>query len=311
MQAKRLPAGGTIGLFCPSHVADMTRYEADITAIKRLGFRVKLSENFEKATNGYAASAQERAADFNALVADASVDMILFNGGNSAVEILPLIDYENVRQHPKLISSYSDATPVLNAIHAQTGLVTYYGTCAGDFRDLRYYNYMQFLAHFMEGYEARGFCQDSPWRVIHGGSCQGTLVGEYTSQFSQLLANRYFNYDTGRKYILFIESHEKFSWVGKVATDLAFIGQSRFMDNVAGLVFGHYATTQPDDFLRLLERFGKEHDIPVVYSDDFGHGAKRAVFPIGMDARLDADGQKMSFLGYNETNEKRSRPSGI
>ena len=87
MQAKRLPQGGTIGIFCPSHVADMTRYAQNIAGIERLGFHVKLAANVQKDTFGYAASAEERAADLNALVADQSVQLILFSGGGSAVEV--------------------------------------------------------------------------------------------------------------------------------------------------------------------------------------------------------------------------------
>ena len=88
-------------------------------------------------------SPQERAADLNALIADNDMQLILFGGGESAVEVLPLIDYDSICRHPKLFSSYSDGTSILNAIHAQTGLVTYYGAGAGEFSDLRYYDYMQ------------------------------------------------------------------------------------------------------------------------------------------------------------------------
>jgi len=156
MQAKRLPLGGTIGIFCPSHVAIPERYARQIAGIERMGFSVKLGENFYKDTWGYSASAQERADDFNALVADGSVDAILFNGGSGAAEILPFLDYENIRRNPKRIGSYSDGTTILNAIHAQTGLVTYYGTSPGIFDDLRHYDYAQFCAHFVEATARNG-----------------------------------------------------------------------------------------------------------------------------------------------------------
>ena len=299
MQAERLPQGGTIGLFCLSHVADMGRYNANIATLEQLGFNVKLGANFQKGTYGYAASAEERAADFNELVADEAVQLVMFSGGSSAVEILPYINYDAVRKNPKLFSSYSDGTSILNAIYAQTGLglVTYYGTCSGIFGDLRCfdYNYMQFCQHFVEGHTAEHFVKDSEWKALCGGSCEGTLIGGYTSLFGQMLANRYFKYDRDTKYILLLESHEKYCKVGTAASDLAFIGQSEFMQNVVGLVFGHYSENVPDDLFRCLQRFGMNHNIPVVYTDDFGHGTKHAVFPIGANAKLDADERHMSF----------------
>ena len=296
MQAKRLPRNGTIGIFCPSHVADMERYTREVFVLERLGFKVKFGVNVQKDTYGYAASAEERAADFDALVADDSVNMVFFSGGESAVEILPLIDYDNISRHPKLFCSYSDGTSILNAIYAQTGLVTYYGSSPGVFYDLRYYDHLQFCSHFVEGYSVDEFVSDSEWKILNGGRCEGTLIGGYTSLFGLMLTSKYFKYDAGRKYLLLLEDHENFSNVGAVSTYLAFIGQSAFMNNVTGLIFGHFAENVPDDLLRCLERFGAKHSIPVVYTDDFGHGTKHAVFPIGIDARLDADDQSLCFL---------------
>ena len=295
MQANRLPHNGTIGIFCPSHIADMERYTRIISVMENLGFKVKLGVNIEKNTYGYAASAAERADDLNALVTDDAVHMVLFGGGESAVEILPFIDYDNIRRHPKIFSSYSDGTSILNAIYAQTGLVTYYGAGPGEFFDLRYYDYMQFLSHFSEGHTAASFVSDSKWKTLHGGSCEGTLIGGYSSLFGLMLTNRYFKYDNDKSYILFLEDHEHFSNVGAVSTYLSFIGQSEFMRNVTGLVFGHYSVSVPEDLLNCLERFGAAHNIPLVYTDDFGHGTKHAIFPIGLDARLDADNQSLLF----------------
>ena len=295
MQAARLPKNGTIGMICPSHVADPNRYADMFAPIKRLGFDIKPGGHFYKSTYGYAASAEERAADLNALVSDKDVRLILFGGGESAVEILPYIDYGNIKNNPKLFSSYSDATPILNAIYARTGLVTYYGCGIGEFYNLSHYDYTHFLSHFVEGYTAGQFEKNSDWIKLTGGVCEGTLIGGYSYLFALMLTNRYFSYDTGRKYLLFLEDHETFSEVGAVASYLAFIGQSAFIDNVTGLIFGHYSNNVPDDLLRCLERFGKRHNIPVVYTHDFGHGMRHGIFPIGVNARLDADNGTVVF----------------
>ena len=109
MFANRLTQGDTIGIICPSQILDWNKYSRIIDVIERLGYKVKLGENVTKDTDRYIASSEERAADLNAMVADDSVKMVLFGGGDGAVEVLPLIDYENIRKHPKLFSSYSDA----------------------------------------------------------------------------------------------------------------------------------------------------------------------------------------------------------
>ena len=299
MQAKRMPKNGTIGIFCPSHVAEVERYAPAVATIERLGFKVRFGENVYKDTYGYVASAEERAADVNALVADENVHMIMFGGGIGAVDVLPLIDYDNITRNPKLFCSYSDGTSILNAIHAQTGLITHYGICASDFSDLRHYDYTQFYSHFVEGYEVKQFVSDCKWRTLNGGSCEGILIGGFSLLFGLMLSNTYFNYDKNKKYLLFLEDYEKYTTVGQTNTFLEFIGQSAFMRNVTGLIFGHYSNNVPTELFSCLERFGGKHKIPVVYTDDFGHGTRHAIFPIGVNAKLNADSQTLIFRNYS------------
>ncbi|MCL2198022.1 MAG: LD-carboxypeptidase [Defluviitaleaceae bacterium] len=295
MQAKRLKQNGTIGIFCPSHVALLENYAMQIAGIERMGYKVKLSKNFYKDTWGYTASAQERADDFNALIADESVDAILFNGGNGAAEILPYIDYNNIGRNPKRIGSYSDGTSILNAIHSQTGLVVYYGTAPGSFNDLRHYDYMQFCTHFVEGYRAEKFNPDSERKTLYSGQCEGVLIGGYTTLFALMISNKYFSFNE-QGYILFLESHERHSTIGITAGELAFIEQTPLMDKVKGIIFGHYSVETPHNLLHCLERFGKRHNIPVLYTDDFGHGTRHGILPIGTKARLDSDNHSVTFF---------------
>jgi muramoyltetrapeptide carboxypeptidase len=295
MIAKRIPPSGTIGIFCPSHAAIAERYAPQIAGLERMGFKVKLSENFYKDTWGYAASARERADDFNALIADDTVDAILFNGGHAAAEILPYIDYDNIRRNPKRIGSYSDGTSILNAVHSQTGLVVYYGSNLGIFEDLRHYDFMQFCSHFVEGYNANELEHNSERKTLHGGYCEGILIGGYTTLFALMIPNKYLNFKE-QEYILFLESHEKFGKPGLTAEELAFIEQTSFVSKVQGLIFGHYSMETPHELFHCLERFGKRHNIPVIYTDDYGHGTRHGILPIGVRAALDADKQTLAYL---------------
>lgn len=295
MIAERLSEGDVIGIVCPSHVAGED-YRQIVNGIEQLGFKVKLGANIYKKTHGYLASEQERADDLNNMVFDNEVKMILFGGGWGANEVLPLIDYENIVRHPKLFSSYSDGTSILNAIHAKTGLITYYGLGAGEFRDLKHYDYIQFVNHFVCGNRADLLCGCGEWRMIRSGSCKGILIGGYTMNFAWLVGGDYLKYDAGQKYILFIEDHEKFSEPVMVSAYLSHIEQSPFISNVSGLIFGHYSNDLPVTLLQRLERFGDKYSIPVIYTDDFGHYTKHSILPIGVSARLDADTQKLLFI---------------
>ncbi len=294
MLADRLTAGDTIGIICPSHIAG-DDYRQIVQSLEHLGFRVKLGANIYKNTDGYLASEQERANDLNQMVADDEVKLILFGGGWGGNEILPLIDYAAIAGHPKLFSSYSDGTSILNAIYARTGLVTYYGQGAGEFRNLLYFDYQHFARHMLRGQPADPWRSQGEWQTIRSGRARGILIGGYTLNFSWLVNGPFFQYQTDQKYLLFLEDHEKFSPVVTVSAYLAQIEQSPFIRQVSGLIFGHYANALPDDLRHRLERFGAKFDVPVIYTDDFGHYYRHAILPIGIPAELDAEAQILRF----------------
>lgn len=180
MLAGRIPPklnkGDTIGIISSSHVADENRYAGLIAAIEGCGFRVKTGRNLYKSTYGYAASEQERADDLNAMVEDDEVRMVFFGGGYGGLELIPLIDYEAIRRKPKLFLSYSDGTSILNAIYAQTGVLTYYGQAPGSFERIRPYGLSQFMSHLVEG-NPRELVKNSKWISLYDGVCEGILIG--------------------------------------------------------------------------------------------------------------------------------------
>ncbi|MDR2895844.1 MAG: LD-carboxypeptidase [Propionibacteriaceae bacterium] len=247
-------------------------------------------------------SAADRAADFNALLADDQVKLILFGGGDGAVELLPLIDYGAIARSPKLISSFSDASSLLMAIAAQTGLVTYYGLGLGAFTALSHYNWRQFQQHFVAGPAGGPFLVDSPWRSLSAGAASGRLLACYAGLLPAMLHHPLWEdsgwgRDPGQPLILALEDHEFFSSPGQVGTWLSFLEQQPFIEAVQGLIFGHFADSAPHELLERLARFGADHHIPVVYCDDFGHGDRHAIWPIGATVTLDGNQASVEFLG--------------
>ena len=289
-----LKPGDTIGIISPSWVADKNDYEKYAKGIERLGFQIKFGKNIYKDTYRYTASVRERVDDLNEMVYDENVKMIFFGGGYGSVDLLPYIDYGKIKETPKLFLSYSDGTSILNAIHAQTGITTYYGQTPGLFDKISEYDRGQFVSHFMEE-NVTNYVSNSDWHTITGGCCEGSLVGGYLLNFVLTLGNRFFPYQTDRKYILFIEELDKFQSVQDVSMFLTCIGQSRLMEQVTGLLFGHYSDEVSPLLFEVLERFGKKYSIPVAYCNDFGHGTNHAIFPIGRNAVLDTKNKTLSF----------------
>lgn len=292
MLAPFLCPGDIIGLASPSWLATEESIAPAVAALQSLGYHVRLAPHIFAHGWDYAATPEERAESFNALIRDPDVHMVFFGGGEGADDIVPLLDYETVRRDPKLYLSYSDGTSILNAIHSKTGLVTLYGQTPGRMPDTidRHptdYNLRQFEA-FTTSLPQRHTAAAS-WRTLVPGCAKGILVGGY-------LANTIFAAATGQlvpeavgDLVLFIEDNKMFNGIEALSAHIARLEQCGLMPHVRGLLFGHYSVPKDEQLLMRLTRLGEKWEIPVAYSDDFGHGENSAILPIGVRAALDTE----------------------
>jgi muramoyltetrapeptide carboxypeptidase len=295
MEQEKLKRHDTVGIIAPCYVVKEHQYDEMIKGIESLGYQVVLGRNIYKNTYGYSASELERADDFNFMVNTEEIKMILFGGGFVGSEIIPYIDFGSIRRNPKMFSSYSDGTTILNAIYSQTGLVTYYGQRPATFANIKEYNKDSFARNFVLE-NIQEFMKNSEWDSICPGTAEGILIGGYLENFSFLLGNKYFSYKNDEKYVLFLEDYYEFSQPSRISMYLSYIEQSAFIRNVSGLLFGHYADTENTELRSRLYRFGKKYEIPVVYCDDYGHGINNGILQIGRRALLDSNAKSLKYI---------------
>ena len=233
-----LQSGDLIGLASPSWLATEESIAPSVTALEALGYRVRLAPQIFAHGWDYAATPEERAESFNALIRDPEVRLVFFGGGEGADDIVPLLDYEAACRDPKLYLSYSDGTSILNPIHAKTGLVTLYGQTPGRFPDTvaKYptdYNLRQFTAFTASRPDHHTAA--APWRTLVPGRAAGMLVGGY-------LANTIFAAATGqllpedaRDLILFVEDNKMFNGIEAFSAHIARLEQCGIMPRVRPL----------------------------------------------------------------------------
>ncbi|MEE4110543.1 MAG: LD-carboxypeptidase, partial [Halieaceae bacterium] len=124
----RLQPGDLVALVNPASARHtMIPTEIMAEAIEALGLRTQRGANYYARRGYMAGSDEERAADINSAFADPEVKAIWATGGWGSARTLPLLDFELIRRNPKVLVGYSDATALLNAVHSQTGLVTFHG----------------------------------------------------------------------------------------------------------------------------------------------------------------------------------------
>ena len=65
------------------------------------------------------------------MFADPTVHGLLaMTGGSDGNRTLPRLDYRLIRRNPKFLGGFSDITALINAVHAQTGRVTFHSPVA-------------------------------------------------------------------------------------------------------------------------------------------------------------------------------------
>ncbi len=295
IKPKKLQIGDTIGFIAPSYKVKREPIELAAENLRKLGYKVKFSKYLFSTTNDYAGSIEERAEDFNTMIADPEVKMVFFTGGEVGNEILPFIDYENIKKNPKILCSYSDSTTVLNAVNNMTGLVTFYGSSPRFFEkgpiDYTLINFEKRLkSNDLE------YVKNSEWRALTPGKAEGILVGGYLMNFAALLGLEWYRELPDEDIILFIEDHEKFSNASVVSKWFTTLEHHGVFKRAKALIFGHYSLEPSPVIDDILTRIGKRYNIPVIRNEDFGHGANGAILPISTRARLDTEDMSFEFL---------------
>ena len=129
LKPARLKPGSVVGIVSPAG-ATFVREELDIVldAVRALGLVPRLAPHLFDRYGYLGGLDKNRAADINQFFADPQVAAILpIRGGWGCSRMLPYLDYERIRQNPKIIVGFSDITSLILAINARTHLVTFHG----------------------------------------------------------------------------------------------------------------------------------------------------------------------------------------
>lgn len=134
-----LKKGDTIGVTAVSDGVgdelDKIRFYNGKRKLEDLGYRVKFTDNVFMVTDkGRSSSGLRRAEEFNSLVSDDSVSVIVSaKGGNFLNEMLEYVDFEKIVHHPKWFQGYSDNTGLVHSLTTKYDIATVYGSNFGEF----------------------------------------------------------------------------------------------------------------------------------------------------------------------------------
>lgn len=300
LKPKALKRGDTIGLVCPAYSAFIKEeVRVTIESLQAMGFKVKVGEHVFDRYGYLAGKDEDRARDINAMFADKNVDAIMaMHGGWGSARLLSLIDYETIKQNPKIFIGYSDVTALLLGIYSQTKMVTFHGPVGSSTWNSFTMEY--FRSVLMEGESTRmsnpnkksdGLVQtEDRINTIYEGKATGKLLGGNLTVLSHIMGSMYL--PDFKDAILFVEDvNEDVYRVDRMLTQLKIAG---ILNQLKGFIFGKCTDCNPNKnygsltIEDLYEDHIKPLRIPAFSGAMIGHIKDKFTVPLGVEATIDA-----------------------
>lgn len=236
------------------------------------------------------------------MFADPAIDAIFCaRGGYSAWRVVDELDFEVIRQHPKIFMGYSDITNLLLAISAESGLVTFHGPMLVTFKDGPAPLSFDHLREVLSGERlSTDLGAMEGVRVLRAGAGRGQLWGGNLYIVTSFLSTPRHLDTKGR--VLFVEDvNEPYH---KLETMFQHLRRSGLLDGISGLIVGEITDIPQEDtpFGRTVDEIVLEAceglEIPIVTGVPCGHGQTILTFPISLPVELRAgdDTAELTFL---------------
>ncbi len=319
MIPNKLKAGDEVRVIAPSRSMVILGEDCKKIATERLeslGLKVTFGKHVMESDSDYmCASIESRVEDLNEAFRDKNVKAILtVIGGFNSNQILDYIDYDAIKENPKIFCGFSDISALSNAIHAKTGLVTYsgphyssFGMLKGFDYEMEYFKKMFFQEEEFEiissnewsddawfiDQENRTFFPNEGMFVINEGDAEGDIVGGNLCTVNLLQGTEYMP-DISNK-VLFLEDDDMAGKIYLMEFDrnLQSLMHMPEFKTVKGIVLGRsqVATAMTKEkWIKLIKNKKELASIPVVAGADFGHSTPIFTFPVGGRAKVSAHG---------------------
>ena len=266
-----------------------------IREIEKRGYRVLPGRHVGERCDHLAGPDKSRLDDIHDAFRNPDVRAVFCaRGGTGCTRLLDRIDYDLLRNNPKIFVGYSDLTALQLAILAKTGLVTFSGPMvATDFDG------------GLPPFTARHF-----WPLVElpqppvlalpklesagRGVAQGPLIGGTLSILQTVLGTPFCPDFTGAILVLEDVGDE----VRRVDRALAQLRLAGIWDRIAGAVFATWSDCGPKRALRrTLAHYAKMlNGRPAVFGVPYGHVDRKLTLPQGVPARIDAGKGTLEIL---------------
>ena len=250
-------------------------------------------------------------------------------GGDDSVRLLPYIDFDVIRQHPKVFIGYSDIT-VAHLFCYKAGLSSFYGpavltdfaenvamdpyTIASVNRTLfsneeigKIEPAKEWTSEHIEWVEENKYIQrtmnkNSGYELLQGtGIVHGHLIGGCIEVLEFVKGTGLWPEKTHwENSIVFFETSEDKPHPTYIKYWLRNYAAQGILQKINGIVFGkpideHYYEEYKQEIVTIMQEYKLEH-VPILYNLNFGHTEPKFILPYGARAEINCHTRSFSIL---------------
>lgn len=252
-------------------------------------------------------------------------------GGDDTIRLLPYIDYDVIKNNPKIFSGFSDTT-ANHFMMYKAGVTSFYGPCIlSDFAqygsmfdytvdainniffdanphfEIKKCNYFT-NEHFEWceeniNKEKKRIPDSKGYEVLQGtGKATGKLLGGCIELLDMINGTEIWpSLDEWRNKILFIETSEETPSPQNVKYILRTLQAQGIINVINGIIVGKprgetYYEEYKDVLKTVVGIEAKRPDLPIIYNVNFGHNEPIGIIPYGVECELDCDNKKITLL---------------
>ena len=279
----RLRPGDLIGVISPAGPVDASGLRPGLELLVSRGFRVREAAHLYDRNDYLAGDDEARLSDLHAMFLDSEIAAVFCaRGGYGSLRLLDRVDFELIRQHPKIIVGYSDITALLMAVYKKTGLVVFHGPMVQGLSAISG-DSLECLLKILTLEKPVSF-DSMEGNPLLMGAAEGPLLGGNLSLICHLAGTPFLPSLDGA--ILFIEDRgEPLYRIDRMLTHLSLTGQ---LKGIVGLIGGEFLDCGDTSAVdRLLAAMASVLHVPLVAGFPAGHGENNLTLPLGMPAHLD------------------------
>jgi muramoyltetrapeptide carboxypeptidase LdcA involved in peptidoglycan recycling len=278
---------------------------------------------------------EARASDLMDAFRDKEIKAI-FNaiGGDDSIRLLPYIDFDVIKNNPKIFTGFSDTTSNHMMMY-KAGLVSYYGasimTNFAEYVKINDYT-LQMIRDtlfdpkpMLEIPSAPYWYDDEDekiwWKeenintlrqyhpeeigyeIVQGsGIVEGVLLGGCIDVFIELTGTPIWpKVDEWQGKIMFLETSEEDMSCDYLTWILRNLQAQGIFDVIKGVLAGKPARRSKyepykDVYKKVIGKEAGHPEIPIMYNVNFGHAEPIGIIPYGLKCRLDADNKTLTLL---------------